>query len=104
MSESTQGTGARISFGPSREESKERTMPHVIVKLWPGKSERQKARLAERITQAVTDVLGYGEESVSVAMEEVEPQDWAEKVYKPDIASKPGQLYKNPGYDLSELP
>ena len=79
-------------------------MPHVIVKLWPGKSERQKARLAERITQAVTDVLGYGEESVSVAMEEVEARDWAEKVYKPDIVSKPEQLYKKPGYDLSDLP
>ena len=79
-------------------------MPHVIVKLWPGKSERQKARLGEAITEDVMDVLGYGEESVSVAMEEVEPQDWAEKVYKPDIESKREQLYKKPGYDLSELP
>ena len=26
-------------------------MPHVVVKLWPGKSERQKARLAEAITK-----------------------------------------------------
>ena len=50
-------------------------MPHVIVKLWPGKSEKQKARLAEAITKDVMDVLGYGEESVSVGMEEVEPQD-----------------------------
>ncbi len=79
-------------------------MPHVIVKLWPGKSEQQKARLAERIVQDVMDVLGYGEESVSVAMEEVEARDWAEEVYKPDILNKPKQLYKKPGYDLSELP
>ena len=79
-------------------------MPHVIVKLWPGKSEAQKRRLAERIAQDVMDVLGYGEESVSVAMEEVEARDWAEKVYKPDILNKPEQLYKKPGYDLSELP
>ena len=79
-------------------------MPHVIVKLWPGKSERQKVRLAEAIAKDVMDVLGYGEESVSVALEEVEPRDWAEKVYKPDIESKPEQLYKKPGYDLSELP
>ena len=79
-------------------------MPHVIVKLWPGKSEQQKARLAERIAQDVMDVLGYGEESVSVAMEEVEARDWKELVYKPDIESKPDQLYKKPGYDLSELP
>ena len=79
-------------------------MPHVIVKLWPGQSERQKARLAEAITKDVMDVLGYGEESVSVAMEEVEPRDWAEKVYKPDIVNRPELLYKKPGYDLSELP
>ena len=85
-------------------EPKEKLMPHVIVKLWPGKSERQKARLAEAIAKDVMDVLGYGEESVSVALEEVEARDWAQKVYKPDIANKPGQLYKKPGYDLSELP
>ena len=46
-------------------------MPHVIVKLWPGKSEPQKARLVEAITKDVMDILHYGEESVSVAMEEV---------------------------------
>lgn len=31
-------------------------MPHVIVKLWPGKTEKQKEQLAERISQAVMDV------------------------------------------------
>jgi 4-oxalocrotonate tautomerase len=79
-------------------------MPHVIVKLWPGPSEQQKARLAEAITKDVMAILGLGEESVSVAVEEVEARDWAEQVYKPDIVSKPEQLYKKPGYDLSELP
>ncbi len=39
-------------------------MPHVIVKLWPGKSEEQKARLAEEIAKDVMTVLHYGEESV----------------------------------------
>ena len=76
----------------------------MIVKLRPGESEAQKNKLAERIAQAVTDVLGYGEESVSVAMEEVEARDWAEKVYKPDIASKPDRLYKKSGYEPSDLP
>ena len=72
-------------------------MPHVIVKLWPGKSEKQ-AKLAEEITRAVITVLNYGEESVSVAMEEVEPNAWMDKVYKPEILRKPAQLYKKPGY------
>jgi 4-oxalocrotonate tautomerase len=75
-------------------------MPHVIVKLWPGKSEQQKVRLAEEIVKDVTKVLNYGEESVSVAIEEVEPKDWAEKVYQPDIVNNPGKLYKKPGYTM----
>ena len=75
-------------------------MPHVIVKLWPGKSEQQKVRLAEKIVEDVTTVLNYGEESVSVAFEEVDSQDWAEKVYKPDIVRNSEQLYKKPGYTM----
>lgn len=75
-------------------------MPHVIVKLWPGKSEQQKAQLAERIAQAVMDVLNYGEESVSVAMEEVKSADWSKQVYQPDIKAKWDQLYKKPGYEM----
>jgi 4-oxalocrotonate tautomerase len=78
-------------------------MPHVIVKLWPGKSEQQVERLAEAITKDVMDILHYGEESVSVAMEEVESQDWVEKVYIPDIKNKWDPLYKKPGYDQNDL-
>lgn len=75
-------------------------MPHVIVKLWPGKSEKQKAKLAERITTSVMEVLDYGDESVSVAFEEISSRDWAEKVYRPDIVNAPGTLYKKPGYRM----
>jgi hypothetical protein len=39
----------------------------------------------------------YGDESVSVAIDEVKPQDWAEKVYRPDIADNWDNLYKKPG-------
>ena len=77
-------------------------MPHVIVKLWPGKSEQQKKRLADAITNDVMKILSYGEESVSVAIEEVKSQDWTEKVYKPDILNKPDTVYKQPGYDPFE--
>ncbi len=75
-------------------------MPHVIVKLWPGKSEQQKVRLAEKIVEDVTTVLNYGEESVSVAFEEIDSRDWAEKVYQPDIVRNSDRLYKKPGYTM----
>ena len=75
-------------------------MPHVIVKLWPGKSEQQRTRLADKIAKDVMDVLNYGEESVSVGFEEISSKDWKEKVYKPDITDKWDKLYKKPGYEM----
>ena len=74
-------------------------MPHVIVKLYSGKSERQKQALAQAVTQAVTTTLNYVEESVSVGIEDVEPKNWTEQVYKPDIIAKAETIYKQPGYD-----
>lgn len=73
-------------------------MPHVIVKLWPGKSEEQKRRLSDAIVQSVTSILNHGEESVSVAFEEVSSTDWSTHVYQPDILGKWGNLTKEPGY------
>lgn len=78
-------------------------MPHVIVKLWPGKSEQQKTRLAEAITKDVMNILNYGEESVSVAMEEIKPREWVEKVYRTEIEGNLDKLYKKPGYDVNDL-
>jgi 4-oxalocrotonate tautomerase len=75
-------------------------MPHVIVKLWPGKSEQQKRRLAEAITRDITTVLNYDDESVSVALEEVTAAEWGEKVHRPDIVEKAATLYKKPGYEM----
>lgn len=75
-------------------------MPHVIVKLWPGKTEQQKKRLSGEITQSVMACLDYGEDAVSVAFEEISPGRWAEDVYRPDILGRPENLYKKPGYTL----
>ena len=46
-------------------------MPHVIVKLYSGRSEQQKATLAEELSKAVVKTLNCGEEAVSVAVEDV---------------------------------
>ena len=74
-------------------------MPHVNVKLYSGRSEQQKALLADAVTRAVMDTLKLGEELVSVAIEDVKPKDWAERVFRPDILGKPETIYKKPGYD-----
>jgi 4-oxalocrotonate tautomerase len=81
-------------------ELKEKTMPHVIVKLYPGRTEQQKIRLAEQIVKDVVDIIKCDESSVSVAIEEIKPADWADKVYKPDILNNADRLYKKPGYQM----
>jgi 4-oxalocrotonate tautomerase len=75
-------------------------MPHIIVKLAPGKTAQQKARLASALTADVVRVLNYGEDAVSVAIEEIDPREWAEKVYQPDILHRPDNIYKRPGYTM----
>ncbi|MBC06119.1 tautomerase family protein [Thalassospira sp.] len=75
-------------------------MPHVIVKAWPGKTEDEKKRLADAITKHVMEIFEYGDEAVSVAIEEVGPESWKTDVYEPDIKAKPNQLYKKPGYEM----
>ena len=95
MKNDSRGAWTLLSEG-----SKEIIDPHVIVKLYPGRSEQQKIRLSEAIVKDVVAIIRCGEESVSVAIEEIKAEDWAEKVYKPDILNAPGKLYKKPGYSM----
>lgn len=73
-------------------------MPHIIVKLFTGRTEEQKHRIADAIAKAVMETAGSAESSISVSLEDVAPEDWTKKVYDPDIGGKPDTLYKKPGY------
>lgn len=75
-------------------------MPHIVVKLWTGKSEVQKKKLADELTKTAMSVIGYGEESFSVVIEDIAPSEWKEKVYQPDIIKQKEKLYKEPGYKM----
>jgi 4-oxalocrotonate tautomerase len=77
---------------------KEILMPHVNVKMHAGRTEKQKQRLADELCKAVKNAIGSADESISVAVEDIDPRDWTEKVYKPEILARPETLYKKPGY------
>ena len=76
-----------------------KAMPHVIIKMYAGRSDEQKRRIAAAVTRALMDEAGASDASISVGIEDVLPADWAETVYGPDIAGKPGTIVKPPGYD-----
>ncbi|MFA5014340.1 MAG: tautomerase family protein [Actinomycetota bacterium] len=73
-------------------------MPHIIVKLWPGRSEDQKKQMTDKIVKIIKNTTGAPESSISMAIEEVPKEKWNEEVYKPDIIEKEHLLYKKPGY------
>ena len=70
-------------------------MPHIIVKLYPGRTEEQKKELADELTKTVMKVLNSKETSISVGIEDVSPAVWTEKVQKPDIDAKPNTIFKH---------
>ena len=64
-------------------------MPHIIVKLWPGRNDEIKSKLAKRIANTVAEELNVDMGDVSVAIEEVSREEWGEKVYKAEIKNNP---------------
>jgi 4-oxalocrotonate tautomerase len=76
-------------------------MPHIIVKLFPGRTEVQKKQLTSEIVKAIRTSIDAPDNSISVSIEEVPKEKWAEEVYKPDIIDKEHLLYKKPDYKPS---
>lgn len=74
-------------------------MPHVIVKLWPGHSEQKKQNLSDAIVKTLVSTINTSVNSVSVAIEEIRPDEWMEQVYRPYIEKNMAELYKKPGYE-----
>lgn len=77
-------------------------MPHVSIKMYPGRSEDVKQQLADAIVRDVLSVVQCDEKWISVVVEEIDSAEWPEKVYKPEILDKQDSLYKKPGYNPFE--
>ncbi len=67
--------------------------------MYIGKTEEQKNAMADAIAREVVATTGCSETVVSVAIEEINPEEWPEAVYKPDILGHPERLYRKPQYN-----
>ncbi|PZF71250.1 tautomerase family protein [Taibaiella soli] len=74
-------------------------MPHISIKMFPGKTEEEKQLIADKIVNDFMELLGYGADPLSVSIEEVPKTEW-KNVYDNEIMSKEDKLYKKPGYKL----
>lgn len=71
-------------------------MPHIDVNLFPGRTEEQKQKLADKIVEDAMEILGAPRAALSVAMHEVAPENWnediADKVDEKSIVT--GKMYR----------
>ena len=49
-------------------------MPHVNIKLYPGRTEEQKQLLTQRVIEAIDESFGVASKYVTVAFEEITPE------------------------------
>lgn len=73
-------------------------MPHIILKMQPGRSEEVKKELTEKITKVLEDVANASNGSISIDIQEIKKESWNEEVYNPEIKAKMDKLYKKPNY------
>jgi 4-oxalocrotonate tautomerase len=70
-------------------------MPHLIVKLYPGRTEEQKKTLVAKLNRAVIDSLGVPEDVTSIAIEEIPKEEWDAVVRAVDILPKQNTIYQH---------
>lgn len=62
-------------------------MPYIAIKSYP-KDQATKELVVERINEIFLDVWGCPQEAITISIEEITPEDWDEKIVKPEINPK----------------
>lgn len=55
-------------------------MPHIAIKMYPGRTEEVKKDLAEKTKKFMMEQLNMEEKYLSVSIEEIEKEKWNEEV------------------------
>ena len=51
-------------------------MPHIVIKMYPGRSEEQKRKLVNAIAEDIADIAKCELKLVSSSIEEVSSEEW----------------------------
>ena len=55
-------------------------MPHISIKMYPGRTEEVKKDLAEKTKDVICQEMNMEEKYISVSVEEIEKDKWNEEV------------------------
>ena len=76
-------------------------MPHIDIKSFPRDlTDEQKSALASDITEVIIRHMNSKEGSISIALNEIAPEEWQAQVWDTEIAPHMDQLIKKPGYTM----
>ena len=59
-------------------------MPYIAIKAYP-KDEGTKKKVVDKINQIFIDEWGCPPQAISMSIEEIKPEQWVDKVVKPEI-------------------
>lgn len=72
-------------------------MPHIAIKSFPRDfTDQDKQDLADEITEVMTRRFKCKQESVTMTLSYVAPEQWQSTVYQPDILGQRQHLIKKP--------
>lgn len=75
-------------------------MPHFQIHLIEGKTDEQKQKLVQELIKAAQSVIGPGDDSYSVSIEDFTTEEWKNEVYPDKIFGNKDILIKEPGYKM----
>ena len=75
-------------------------MPHVVVKMHPGRTEKQKRDCAKGVALAVMDAIGVEDVLMSVSVMEIPVDEWDAKINGIDRKDPDAVLYIPKGTKL----
>ena len=55
-------------------------MPHIAIKMYPGRSEELKKEIAVKTRDFLSQAMGMEEKFFSVSVEDIEKDQWQEEV------------------------
>lgn len=70
-------------------------MPHINIKMYPGRSEEVKSKLAKHTKEFMIKELEMEEKFISVSVEEIEKENWQSEVMD---KIKDEELYEKPNF------
>ena len=72
-------------------------MPHVDISMFAGRDDETKKKTAEAVMEAMMESLGCQRSHLSVAIHDIDPAEWNEKIHDKVDKSKvyAGEVYEN---------